>query len=106
MATLLPPSGGHADLAGVLKSTPHAVIVADPSQTINQTCAAAREPDLPAVGSARSSAAHLAWKPDWIARSFSTLGKYPTPEPQPGSLQLATGAQVLGEALCEKMSAA
>ena len=104
---VLPPSGGHADLAGVLKSTPHPVIVADPSQAINQTWRSSAECLIcPAVGTAsKSSDADLAWQPDWdrTAILLYTSGSTRAPEPQPKTLlQLATGAQVLGEALSRR----
>jgi acyl-coenzyme A synthetase/AMP-(fatty) acid ligase len=104
---VLPPSGGHADLAGVLKSTPRPIIVADPSQAINQTWRSGAERLIcPAVGRAsKSSTADLGWQPDWdrSAILLYTSGSTRAPEPQPKTLlQLATGAQVLGEALSRK----
>lgn len=101
---VLPPSGGHADLAGVLRSTSHPVIVADDSHAIQQSWRSSAECLVcPPVGPAQGVAAEeLAWCPDWdrAAVQLYTSGSTGAPEPHPKSLlQLATGAMVLGERL-------
>lgn len=101
---VLPPSGGHADLAGVLQSTPRPVIVVDHARAIDRAWPGSAEglicpPPWPA---SKASAADLAWEPDWDrpAILLYTSGSTHAPEPQPKTLlQLATGAQVLGDRL-------
>ncbi len=101
---VLPPSGGHADLAGILKSMAHAVIVADHSAGVRWGWRSIAECLIcpPIAEGSTASHADLAWQPDWdrTAVLLYTSGSTRAPEPQPKTLlQLATGAQVLGRRL-------
>ena len=105
---VLPPSGGHADLARVLKSTPHPVIVADSSTAIQRSWRSGTECIIcpPVCRDSTGSAADLAWQPDWnrTAVLFYTSGSTEAPEPQPKTLlQLAIGAKVLGDRLAQEI---
>jgi acyl-coenzyme A synthetase/AMP-(fatty) acid ligase len=95
---LLPPSGGNADLTGILQSCSRPAIVLDDEQLLQpQWAQYARclinvpEATLPATPGDT-----LSWQPDWdepIARLY-TSGSTGVPEPQTRTLgQLARGAQ-------------
>lgn len=106
---VLPPSSGHADLAGVLESTPHPVIVADHSQPIDQSWRRSAEclicPDIRQPS--KASAEDLAWQPEWDrpAILLYTSGSTGVPEPQSKTLlHLAIGAQVLGARLAREIA--
>jgi acyl-coenzyme A synthetase/AMP-(fatty) acid ligase len=101
---VLPPSGGQADLAGVLKSISHPVIVADHSQPIHQSWRSSAECLIcpPIWQPSKASAEDLAWQPDWdrTAILLYTSGSTGAPEPQSKTLlHLAIGAQALGARL-------
>lgn len=98
---ILPPSGGHADLATILASSERAVVVADDVQVVpaavrqKATCLIYR----PEWSPAQATTAELAWQPAWddLSVLLYTSGSTGAPEKQAKSLrQLATGAQVLG----------
>ena len=101
---VLPPSGGHADLAAVLKASARPVVVVDDPQGIqaqwrqSADCLTCRPEWKPAL----ATAAELAWQPAWddTAVLLYTSGSTGAPEPQPKTLlHLATGALVLGARL-------
>ena len=106
--TILPPSGGHADLSAILKSVARVLVVVDGPQALQ---APWREQAdcltyLPEWQASPDSAEPLAWQPAWddIAVRLYTSGSSGAPEPQPKTLtQLATGALVLGERLDEEI---
>lgn len=100
--TVLPPSGGHADLAVVLGGFDRPVIVVDDTSAIEAhwpsfaRCLTWEAPAVPASDTA------LAWQPAWHATAavLYTSGSTGTPEPQAKTLiHLATGALVLGDRL-------
>jgi len=110
--TVLPPSGGNADLTGILQSTAAPVIVVDDPQAVQpawrDTAAClvcAPTPTPTPTPTATPAAAHdgeLAWQPAWhdTAVLLYTSGSTGAPEPQPKTLlQLAIGARVLGARL-------
>ncbi|HEX4523762.1 MAG TPA: AMP-binding protein [Casimicrobiaceae bacterium] len=106
---VLPPSGGHADLAGVLKSTPRPIIVADHSQPIHQSWRSSAECLIcPQIWQpSKASAKELAWQPDWdrTAILLYTSGSTGVPEPQSKTLlHLTLGAQVLGARLAREIA--
>jgi len=103
---ILPPSGGNADLAGVLESSGAPVIVVDDPAAI--------QPDWPRFArclvyepqrhASRIPDADLAWEPAWDSTAILlyTSGSTGAPEPQPKTLrQLAIGARVLGARLSQ-----
>jgi acyl-coenzyme A synthetase/AMP-(fatty) acid ligase len=101
---ILPPSGGNADLAAVLKVSASPVIVVDDPLAIPPQwrqvarCLICRPEWKPA----QASAAELAWQPAWddTAVLLYTSGSMGAPVAQPKTLMhLATGARVLGERL-------
>ena len=103
---ILPPSGGNADLAAVLKLISRPMIVVDDPQAIQaqwrQTvdCLTYQAVWKPS----QATAADLAWQPAWndTAVLLYTSGSTGAPEPQPKTLlHLALGAQVLGERLSQ-----
>lgn len=103
---VLPPSGGHADLAGVLESTPRPVIVVDHEEAIepdwrgSADCLVASSP----WPSANAGAAEPTWFPDWhcSAAVLYSSGSTGAPEPHPKTLlQLVSGALALGERLAQ-----
>jgi len=101
---ILPPSGGNADLADVLKTAAKPLIVVDPTQSIQPEWREAAECVVCAPPSQRvdAGAASLAWQPAWddTAVQLYTSGSTGAPEPQPKSLRhLAVGALVLGARL-------
>lgn len=101
---ILPPSGGNADLAGVLRSTDKPIIVVDDARLIQPAwrdsaaaliCQPSREPQA-------TSDDQLAWQPAWQDTGvlLYTSGSTGSPEPQPKTMrQLGTGALVLGARL-------
>jgi acyl-coenzyme A synthetase/AMP-(fatty) acid ligase len=103
---ILPPSGGNADLAGVLRSTRKPLIVVDDPRAIQPAwrdaaaaavCQPTREPQA-------ATDEALAWQPAWQQTSvlLYTSGSTGTPEPQPKTMrQLGTGALVLGARLAQ-----
>lgn len=109
--TVLPPSGGHADLAVVLGGFERPVIVVDDEASIEAhwlgfarclTC----EP--PVAAPATPTDAELAWQPAWqdTAALLYTSGSTGTPEPQAKTLiHLAVGALVLGDRLARDAAA-
>ena len=102
---ILPPTGGDADLAGVLCSTPKPIIVVDDPRAIQDAwrdhadcivCQPARECEAPATND------ELAWQPRWHRTGvlLYTSGSTGAPEPHPKTmLHLAAGALVLGDRL-------
>ena len=101
---ILPPSGGHADLAAVLKASTRPVVVVDDPQAIvapwrqSADCLSCQ----PEWKSSQATAAELAWQPAWdeTAVLLYTSGSTGAPEPQAKTLRdLATGALVLGARL-------
>ena len=102
---LLPPSGGHADLTALLKSTTEPVIVVDDPQALQLGWAGHARciVHVPRVVSTAASDATLIWSPDWDAPvRLYTSGSTGTPDPQVKTLgHLAQGAQVLGMRLEE-----
>lgn len=105
---VLPPSGGDADLAGVLKSTPHPVIVADHSQPIDQSWRSSAECLIcPPIQPPKALTQDLAWQPDWDSTAILlyTSGSTRAPEPQSKTLlHLAIGAQVLGARVAREIA--
>ena len=106
---VLPPSGGDADLAGVLRSTSDPVIVADGSQPIHQSWRSSAECLIcpPIRQRSEASTEDLAWQPDWdcTAILLYTSGSTRAPEPQAKTLlHLARGAQVLGERMAREIA--
>lgn len=100
----LPPSGGSADLAGILASNDRMIVVTDDLEAVpvpsrhGHRCLVYR-PDRPTE---RAAAAALAWQPAWDEPSvlLFTSGSTGSPQAQPKSLrQLVAGAQVLGARL-------
>ena len=101
---ILPPSGGHADLAAILKASPGALVVVDDPQAIQAQQSAPRLTCRPEWKPAHATATELAWQPAWddTAVLLYTSGSTGAPEPQPKSLRhLATGALVLGARLAQ-----
>jgi acyl-coenzyme A synthetase/AMP-(fatty) acid ligase len=104
--TVLPPSGGNADLAVVLGSFAQPVIVVDDDAAIEAHWPAIARcvtwsPEAPAT-----PADDLAWQPAWheTAALLYTSGSTGTPEPQPKTLlHLTIGALVLGERLTQDL---
>jgi acyl-coenzyme A synthetase/AMP-(fatty) acid ligase len=103
---LLPPSGGHTDLAAILQSSASPVIVVDdenllqPHWSDHARCIVHR----PQVPSASAPDAGLAWSPDWDAPSIRlyTSGSTGAPEPQTKTLgEFCRGALVLAARLDE-----
>jgi acyl-coenzyme A synthetase/AMP-(fatty) acid ligase len=103
---LLPPSGGHADLVAVLKSSSDPVIVVDDASLLqahwggHARCIVHR-PEAP-----DGATGGLAWSPAWDAQSIClyTSGSTGAPEAQRKTLgQLCRGAQVLGARLDEEV---
>ena len=101
---VLPPSGGNADLAAVLKTAKRPVVVVDDSAAIqpqwrdSAECLTYQAEWQPS----QAGDAELAWQPAWddTAVLLYTSGSTGAPEPQPKTLlQLATGALVLGRRL-------
>ena len=106
---VLPPSGGHADLAGVLASTPRPVIVVDREEAIQPAwrgsadCLVASSTWSPA----KAGATDPTWLPDWhgTASVLYTSGSTGAPEPHPKSLlQLVSGALALGDRLAQDLA--
>ena len=106
---VLPPSGGHADLAGVLQSTPRPVIVVDHEKAIqpgwrgSADCLVAPS----TWPSAKAGATDPTWLPDWhcTAALLYTSGSTGAPEPHPKTLlQLVSGALALGERLAQDVA--
>lgn len=103
--TVLPPSGGHADLAVVLGSFAEPAIVVDDDAAIEAHWPAIARcitwsPEAPLADAA------LAWQPAWhdTAALLYTSGSTGTPEPQPKTLlHLAIGALVLGDRLTQDL---
>jgi acyl-coenzyme A synthetase/AMP-(fatty) acid ligase len=101
---LLPPSGGHADLAAILQSCSRPTIVVDDEQLLQpQWSADARcLVSIPDATLRSSSEDMLSLPADWnssIVRLY-TSGSTGVPEPQTRTLgQLAQGALVLGRRL-------
>jgi acyl-coenzyme A synthetase/AMP-(fatty) acid ligase len=103
--TVLPPSGGNADLADILKSTASPVIVVDDPRAIQP--AWRQSASCLVCEPAPAGAAELAWQPSWHDTSvlLYTSGSTGTPEPQPKTLlHLATGALVLGARLSQDIA--
>lgn len=101
---LLPPSGGHADLVAILKTSTDPVIVVDDEKLLQPQWAGHARclVHAPRAAATPVSQAALAWSPDWEAPLLSlyTSGSTGTPKPQIKTLgQLARGAQVLGARL-------
>lgn len=107
VCVVLPPSGGHADLAGVLNSTPHPIIVADDPGEIQPSwrdCAKCLV--CPPVGAVAAAAQDLAWQPEWdrTAVRLYTSGSTGAPVAHAKTLrQLFAGAQALGDWLAGEL---
>jgi acyl-coenzyme A synthetase/AMP-(fatty) acid ligase len=103
--TVLPPSGGNADLAGILGALGRPLIVADDARAIQPGWRQAAECLVCKPSSLEVDAiadAELAWQPAWGETSILlyTSGSTGTPEPQTMTLlHLAIGALVLGDRL-------
>ena len=105
---VLPPSGGHADLAAILRSCSNPMVIVDDEKLLQPQwndyarCLV----NSPAVMQCSTSKNVSEWLPDWdspIVRLY-TSGSTGTPEPQTRTLgQLARGAQVLGRRLDEEV---
>lgn len=103
---LLPPSGGHTDLAAILRSDPGPVIVVDDEGLLQPHWAElarciVHRPEAPPAAASDDA---LAWSPDWDAPSVRlyTSGSTGAPEPQTKSLgEFCRGAQVLAARLDE-----
>jgi len=98
---VLPPSGGHADLTAILKSSANPLVVVDdikglqPHWTEHARCLV----HMPEVRSTGIPDAEMAWAPAWDAPlvCLYTSGSTGAPEPQVRSLgQLVRGALALG----------
>lgn len=103
---ILPPSGGQADLAAILKASARPVVVVDDPRALHAswregvTSVVCRPEWAPAP----TAPADLTWQPAWddTAVLLYTSGSTGVPEAQPKSLrQLATGALVLGVRLTD-----
>ncbi len=108
VCVVLPPSGGHADLAGVLNSTPHPLIVADAPGEIQPSWRDSAECLVcPPVGAAAAaSVGDLAWQPEWdrTAVRLYTSGSTGAPVAHAKTLrQLFAGAQALGDWLAGEL---
>jgi len=106
---MLPPSGGHFDLAGVLHSIPQCVMVVDNENAVQQGLRGSAK-CLVASSTLRSAKAReidLPWHPDWdcTAALLYTSGSTGVPEPHPKTLfQLVLGALALGERLEQEVA--
>ncbi len=105
---LLPPSGGHADLAAMLRSCTNTLVIVDDEKLLQPQW---KDSALCLVNSPAamqwSMTEHVqSWEPDWdspIVRLY-TSGSTGAPEPQTRTLgQLARGAQVLALRLDEEV---
>ena len=105
---VLPPSGGHADLAGVLHSTPRPVIVVDHEKAIQQGWRGSADCLVaPSTWPSAKAGADPTWLPDWqcTAALLYTSGSTGAPEPHPKTLlQLVSGALALGERLAQDVA--
>ncbi|MGL6113195.1 MAG: AMP-binding protein [Rubrivivax sp.] len=106
---VLPPSGGHADLAGVLKSTPRPVIVVDHEKAIQPGWRSSADCLVGPSSwpSAKGGATDATWLPDWhcSAALLYTSGSTGAPEPHPKTLlQLVSGALALGDRLAQDVA--
>jgi len=102
--TVLPPSGGNADLSGILQTTRKPVIVVDDPRSIQPSWRDAADCLVwtPTPAAAAASAGALRWEPAWHETGvlLYTSGSTGAPEAQPKTLlQLCTGALVLGARL-------
>jgi acyl-coenzyme A synthetase/AMP-(fatty) acid ligase len=103
---LLPPSGGHTDLAAILRSVESPVIVVDHVDLLKPDWAEHARCIVhpPQVPCAPEPDAGLAWSPHWNAPLIRlyTSGSTGVPEPQTKTLgELCRGAQVLAARLDE-----
>ncbi|HEY6087941.1 MAG TPA: AMP-binding protein [Burkholderiaceae bacterium] len=106
---VLPPSAGHAALAGILSSTPRPIIVADDPHAIQDGWRSSAECLVcpPVALASKASPADLAWQPDWerMAVQLYTSGSTGAPEPHPKTLlQLVKGAQILQDRLASELA--
>lgn len=106
---VLPPSGGHADLAGVLGSTPRPLIIVDHENAIQQGWRGSSDCLVaPSTWpSAKEGATDPTWLPDWhrTAALLYTSGSTGAPEPHPKTLlQLVSGALALSERLAQDVA--
>jgi acyl-coenzyme A synthetase/AMP-(fatty) acid ligase/3-hydroxymyristoyl/3-hydroxydecanoyl-(acyl carrier protein) dehydratase len=104
--TVLPPSGGNADLAGILAASERPVIVVDDLRAIQPAWRESAQCIVcePVAPDTAVAAAELAWQPAWhdVSVLLYTSGSTGTPETQPKTLlDLATGALVLGARLAQ-----
>jgi acyl-coenzyme A synthetase/AMP-(fatty) acid ligase len=106
--TVLPPSGGNADLAVVLASFAQPVIVVDDDAAIEAHWPAIARCVTWSPDSRVGPVDDLAWQPAWheTAALLYTSGSTGAPEPQPKTLlHLAIGALVLGDRLAQDLGA-
>ncbi len=106
---LLPPSGGHADLVEILKSSETPLLVVDDIALLQAhwTEHARCLVYVPEQETTLVSDAALSWTPQWDAPLLRlyTSGSTGVPEPQAKSLrQLACGAHVLGARLEQEVA--
>lgn len=105
---LLPPSGGHVDLAAILQSCSSPMVIVDDEKLLQPQWKdyARCLVNCPAAPQWSRSAQVSVWQPNWdipIVRLY-TSGSTGKPEPQSRTLgQLARGAQVLGRRLDEEV---
>lgn len=108
VCVVLPPSGGNVDLAGMLNSYPHAIIVADDAGDIQPSWRDSAECMVcpPVAATTPEPARDLRWQPDWdrTAVRLYTSGSTGAPVAHAKTLrQLIAGANALGDWISSRL---